>query len=51
MPISGKTLWALVKQHEIEWHWVKGHSGDPLNERVDELARQARLKITPLYRH
>jgi ribonuclease HI len=40
-------LWALVKQHEIEWHWVKGHSGDPLNERVDELARQARLKITP----
>lgn len=40
-------LWALVKKHEIEWHWVKGHSGDPLNERVDELARQARLKITP----
>ena len=40
-------LWPLVKQHEIEWHWVKGHSGDPLNERVDELARQARLKITP----
>lgn len=40
-------LWPLVKQHQIEWHWVKGHSGDPLNERVDELARQARLKITP----
>jgi ribonuclease HI len=40
-------LWSLVQQHEIEWHWVKGHSGDPLNERVDELARQARLKITP----
>ncbi len=40
-------LWPLVKQHEIEWHWVKGHSGDPLNERVDELARLARLKITP----
>jgi ribonuclease HI len=40
-------LWALVKQHEIEWQWVKGHSGHPLNERVDELARQARLKITP----
>jgi ribonuclease HI len=40
-------LWPLVQQHKIEWHWVKGHSGDPLNERVDELARQARLKITP----
>ncbi|MFO7536833.1 MAG: ribonuclease HI [Chloroflexota bacterium] len=40
-------LWPLVQQHEIEWHWVKGHSGHPLNERVDELARQARLKITP----
>ena len=42
-----QTLWPLVKQHEIEWHWVKGHSGDPLNERVDQLAREARLKITP----
>lgn len=40
-------LWPLVKQHEIEWHWVKGHSGHPLNERVDQLARDARLRITP----
>ncbi len=40
-------LWKLVQQHEINWHWVKGHAGDPLNERVDDLARQARLKITP----
>ncbi len=40
-------LWALVQQHEINWHWVKGHAGNPLNERVDDLARQARLKITP----
>ncbi len=40
-------LWPLVKRHEIEWHWVKGHAGDPLNERVDALARQARLEITP----
>lgn len=42
-----RTLWPLVKRHEIEWHWVKGHAGDPLNERVDTLARQARLEITP----
>lgn len=40
-------LWALVQQHDINWHWVKGHAGNRLNERVDDLARQARLKITP----
>lgn len=40
-------LWPLTHEHEIEWHWVRGHSGDPLNERVDELARAARLEITP----
>jgi ribonuclease HI len=37
----------LTEQHEIEWHWVRGHAGNPLNERVDQLARQARLEITP----
>jgi ribonuclease HI len=40
-------LWALTQKHEVEWHWVKGHAGDELNERVDELARAARLAITP----
>ncbi len=40
-------LWPLSKQHTIEWNWVKGHSGDPMNERVDQLAREARLAITP----
>lgn len=40
-------LWPLVQQHDIDWHWVKGHSGNPLNEKVDALARQARLKISP----
>jgi ribonuclease HI len=40
-------LWPLVKKHEIEWHWVKGHAGNSLNEKVDQLARQARLEITP----
>ncbi|MFQ5398547.1 MAG: ribonuclease HI [Anaerolineae bacterium] len=42
-----KQLWELVKRHEISWHWVQGHSGDPMNERVDMLARQSRLAITP----
>lgn len=40
-------LWPLVQRHTIEWHWVKGHAGNELNERVDVLARQARLAITP----
>ncbi|MGH2537219.1 MAG: RNase H family protein, partial [Candidatus Promineifilaceae bacterium] len=30
----------------IEWHWVRGHTGDRLNERADRLARRARLEIT-----
>jgi ribonuclease HI len=42
-----QTLWPLVQQHDINWHWVKGHAGNAINERVDQLARQARLAITP----
>lgn len=42
-----RTLWPLVKKHEIDWHWVKGHAGNEFNERCDKLARQARLEITP----
>jgi ribonuclease HI len=29
----------------VEWHWVKGHAGDPLNERVDRLATEARARL------
>lgn len=42
-----QTLWPLTRRHQIEWRWVRGHTGDPLNERVDELARQARLELAP----
>jgi ribonuclease HI len=42
-----KELWKLNKEHEISWHWVRGHSGNPLNERVDRIARQARISISP----
>ena len=41
-PIKNKDLWIqlnnLVEKHEIDWYWVKGHSGDSGNERADELA-------------
>ena len=44
-PVKNQDLWqrleAALAGHEIEWHWVKGHSGHPENERCDELARLA----------
>jgi ribonuclease HI len=44
-PVENQDLWqALIElneRHEVTWHKVKGHSGDPLNDRVDRLARQA----------
>lgn len=50
-PVQNAELWreldALASRHAISWHWVEGHSGNPYNERVDRLARQARLSITP----
>ena len=44
-PVKNQDLWQrldeLAAAHTIEWHWVKGHSGVPGNERVDLLANQA----------
>ncbi|BDX00454.1 ribonuclease HI [Maricaulis maris] len=43
-PVKNVDLWqaleTLTAQHTIEWRWVKGHAGDPGNERADELARE-----------
>jgi ribonuclease HI len=43
-PVKNIELWqkldALVASHEVQWHWVKGHSGDPGNERADALANR-----------
>jgi ribonuclease HI len=44
-PVKNQDLWQMldaeVARHQVDWHWVKGHSGDPLNERADQLAVQA----------
>jgi ribonuclease HI len=44
-PVKNVELWQALleaaKPHRIEWRWVKGHSGDPDNERVDALANDA----------
>jgi ribonuclease HI len=44
-PVKNIDLWqrldALNNKHRVHWHWVKGHSGHPENERVDQLARAA----------
>ena len=41
-PVKNQDLWealaVLTERHEVSWHWVKGHSGHPENERADELA-------------
>jgi len=43
-PVKNDDLWreldAMISQHSISWHWVKGHAGDPGNERADMLANQ-----------
>ncbi|MDP7548767.1 MAG: ribonuclease HI [Alphaproteobacteria bacterium] len=43
-PVKNMDLWQRLEQaierHDIEWHWVKGHSGHPGNEAADALARQ-----------
>ena len=44
-PVKNQDLWerldAAVGTHTVQWVWVKGHSGDHGNERVDELANLA----------
>ena len=44
-PVKNADLWQqldeLATRHQIRWHWVKGHSGHPENERADALANQA----------
>lgn len=43
-PVKNADLWqrldAATREHRIEWLWVKGHNGDPGNERADGLANK-----------
>ncbi len=48
-PVKNMDLWqqleAALAQHQVEWQWVRGHSGHLENERVDQLARAAIRQI------
>jgi ribonuclease HI len=48
-PVQNTDLWqrldAAVDRHTVHWHWVRGHSGHDLNERADELVREAIAEI------
>jgi ribonuclease HI len=43
-PVKNEDLWRLLDtaaaRHRVEWRWVKGHAGDPGNERADALANR-----------
>lgn len=43
-PVKNVELWQAldeaVSRHKINWHWVKGHAGDEMNERADALANE-----------
>jgi ribonuclease HI len=43
-PVKNEDLWRRLDlaraHHRVQWKWVKGHAGDPLNERADALARR-----------
>jgi len=44
-PVKNIDLWQRLEtalaRHDVRWHWVRGHAGHDLNERADELAREA----------
>ena len=48
-PVKNAELWQRLdkarERHEVQWDWVKGHSGHPENERADELASAAARNI------
>jgi ribonuclease HI len=51
-PVKNVDLWqrldALRAQHQVDWRWVKGHAGDPGNERADALANRGAAEAQAL---
>jgi ribonuclease HI len=49
-PVKNADLWQeldqLTHSHDIAWHWVRGHAGDPGNEMADQLANQGVDSLT-----
>ena len=50
-PVKNDDLWkrldAARERHDVDWRWVKGHAGHPLNERADQLANEGLRKANP----
>ena len=48
-PVKNADLWQQLEaanaRHTVRWHWVKGHAGNDLNERCDELVQEAIAKV------
>jgi ribonuclease HI len=48
-PVKNEDLWRALDEarlrHEVDWRWVKGHSGHELNERADALARKGMCEL------
>lgn len=48
-PVKNQDLWVLldeaISRHQIDWHWVKGHAGNPGNEKADDLANQGMNQV------
>jgi len=50
-PVKNMDLWRRLleaaKPHAIDWRWIRGHSGNVMNERADQLATAARIALKP----
>ena len=50
-PVKNVDLWQrldeALRPHRVTWHWVRGHAGEPGNERADELARAGMAPFRP----
>jgi len=48
-PVRNQDLWQdlaqEIERHQVDWRWIKGHSGHRYNERADRLAAQARRRL------